>query len=367
MDECLPWLRLHMTPGLGRAAIFRLIGIFGDPATALAEIRQWDNFTGLRRHLAAQVPDASDARLHDAGRRLQECGARPLTFWDTDYPELLRKIPDPPAILYVRGRMEPAGRRLAIVGSRQPTPGGRNWTRRIAAEVADHGITIVSGLARGIDAAAHQGGLTGSGGTIAVLGSGIDRIYPPEHARLADEITERGAILSEYPPGVAPLPGHFPGRNRIISGLCQGVLVVEAKRDSGSLITAEFALEQGREVLAVPGGIDRATSAGTNQLIKEGAHPVTEFSDLLTIPGFGPCVGHASPVGLKPIVSLPDSALEVLKLLDAEPRHIDELAGKSGLTPMALSAILLHLELEGGAESLPGARYVRGSRALFHP
>jgi len=369
MESWLPWVRLHLTPGLGRAAIFRLIDLFGDPETALAQTGRWHTINGLRRDLVCRIPEPADPRLIKACRQIQDRDARILTFWDQDYPPLLKTISDPPSILYVRGILNPSGRRLAIVGSRKPTPVGLQWTRQIAAELATHGITIVSGLARGIDAAAHQGSLDAAGETIAVLGCGIDQIYPPEHGKLMDEITCQGAVLSEYPPGTEPLPGHFPGRNRIISGLCQGVLVVEANSGSGSLITTEFALEQGREVMAVPGGIDRPTSTGTNLLIKQGAHPVTEVSDILAVL-WSDCVGvNAVPVPGAPeaLDPLPEPASKILQLLDGEPKNVDELAMKSGLTPMELSAILLHLELLGRAETVPGARYIRGSKARHHP
>lgn len=367
MESWLPWLRLHLTPGLGRTAIFRLISLFGGPETALTESGQWHTIKGLRRDLVSGIPGPTDPRLLNACSRLQDCDAHILTFWDQGYPPLLKTIPDPPSILYVRGTLNPSGRRLAIVGSRQPTLVGRQWTRQIAAELAMHGITTVSGLARGIDAAAHLGTLHAAGETIAVLGCGIDYIYPPEHGELIDEITGQGAVVSEYPPGTEPLPGHFPGRNRIISGLCQGVLVVEANSSSGSLITAEFALEQGREVMAVPGGIDRPTSTGTNLLIKQGAHPVTEVTDILSVL-WSECAGvNLVSRGPEPVDPLPEPAAKILQLLDTEPKNIDELAIKSGLTPMELSAILLHLELLGRAETLPGALYIRGNKARQHP
>ena len=366
MHEFLPWLRLHLTPGLGRVAIYRLVSCFGDPQTALAERDTWTTIQGLRTDLATKVPAADDPRLAAACRCLNACGARILTFLDADFPPLLSKIPDPPAILYVLGHLEPAGRRLAVVGSRRPTRAGLRWTEELAAELSRQGVTVVSGLARGIDAAAHRGGLAGPGGTVAVLGCGIDRIYPPEHETLYREIAELGAVISEYPPGTDPLPGHFPGRNRIISGLSHGVLVVEAACGSGSLITADFALEQGREVLAVPGGIDRPTSQGTNRLLKEGAHPVTEASDILGTlwPDVTPPVFRSAEMSEATEV-LPEAARMVLKALGPEPRNIDELAGESGLTPMELSAILLHLELQGRAESLPGARYILSGSAFF--
>ncbi len=366
MDNWQPWLRLHLTQGLGRGALFRLINHFGSPQAALEKRGEWVRLKGLRRDLAGQVPSETDPRLEEGLHCMQQCQAHLVTFWDPDYPPLLKTIPDPPALLYVRGILAAAGRRLAIVGSRRPTRTGLAWTEQLAAELSERGVGTVSGLARGIDGAAHRGSLAGSGETIAVLGCGIDRIYPPEHAELFRAIAEQGAVISEYPPGTDPLPGHFPGRNRIISGLSQGVLVVEADCNSGSLITAEFALDQGREVFAVPGGIDRPTSRGTNQLLKDGAHPVTERDDVLGVlwPGYP----DKNRVDVEPQIdeALPQSAQDVLRQLDTEPRNIDELAGKTGLTPMELSVILLHLELHGKAEALPGACYIRGSSALFH-
>jgi DNA processing protein len=233
----------------------------------------------------------------------------------------------------------------------------------LAHAISSRGLQIVSGLARGIDAVAHRGALAAGGHTLAILGCGIDRVYPRENARLFAQIAEQGTLLSEYPPGSDPLPGHFPGRNRIISGLCRGTLVIEATTDSGSLITAEMALEQGREVFAVPGSIDRPTSAGPNRLIKDGAHPVTEPADILTAlwpernrqpqtNGDDHYSGH-----------LDEPARSVWTALGQLPRHIDELVGELGLTAGELSAILLHLELQGGVEQLPGARFVR----LRHP
>ena len=366
MDDWFAWLRLQLTPGLGRAALFRLIGQFGAPQAALEQSRDWHLLKGLRRGLAAQVPAESDPRLKEGMHCLQNNKARIVTFWEADFPPLLKTIPDPPVLLYVRGTLAKEERRLAIVGSRRPTQTALTWTEQLAAELAVQGISTVSGLARGIDGAAHRGSLVGKGRTIAVLGCGIDRVYPAEHGEMFCAIAEQGAILSEYPPGTDPLPGHFPGRNRIISGLSQGVLVVEADRNSGSLITAEFALEQGREVFAVPGGIDRPTSSGTNQLLKEGAHPATELEDVVGVLWPGSERRSHPPVDSDSLDDLSPPAREVLRHLGTEPRNIDELAGKTGLTPMELSVILLHLELQGKAEALPGASYIRRGSDLFH-
>lgn len=364
MNDTLSWLRLHLTPGLGRSGLFHLIRHFGSPGAALQALPdRWQQRSGVRADLARLVPAADDPRVVSALERFEACAAWLLSFWDPDYPAPLKQIPDPPALLYGRGAI-PAGDMLAIVGSRKPTPVGRQLAESLAEQLAGQGVAVVSGLARGIDTAAHRGVLNAGGVTFGVLGCGIDQVYPPEHEQLYRQLLERGGLLSEYPPGTAPLPGHFPGRNRIISGLAQGTLVIEAAAGSGSLITVEFALEQGREVFAVPGGIDRPVSAGTNQLIKDGAHPVTEAIDILQ--RLWPerlCQPRPRNVQHPP-TDLSEPARNILCLLGLEPLHVDELAGKSGLTPMELSVILLQLELQGGVEQLPGARYIRGRKPL---
>ncbi len=363
MDHQLPWLRLQLTPNLGRVGLMSLIKHFETPEKALdAASRGWPKLPGLRHGLARLVPESNDPIVLKACQCLDKIDGWICTFWDSEYPQRLRQIPDPPALLYGCGTLpeEPA---LAIVGTRQPTDVGRIFTEQLAEQVATAGMVVISGLARGIDAAAHRGVLNAGGKTVAVLGCGIDRVYPPENARLYRQIIEQGALISEYAPGSEPLPGHFPGRNRIISGLSKGTLVVEASRDSGSLITAEFALEQGREVMAVPGGIDRKTSYGPNLLIKQGAHPITEASEVLQILGMGQHGSRRQLLTASADLNLPEPAGSVLSKLDLNPRHSDELAGESGLTPMELSAILLQLELQEYAERLPGGRYIRGRQA----
>jgi len=362
MDNLLPWLRLQFTPGLGRIGLMRLIEHFETPVKALdAASRGWPKLPGLRKELASMVPEESAPRIQNACQTLDKMDGWLRTIWDSDYPQVLRHISDPPALLYGCGTL-PEGPALAIVGTRYPTNFGRIFTEQVAEELAATGIVIISGLARGIDAAAHRGTLRGSGKTLAVLGCGIDQIYPKDNTHLYQQIIEHGTIISEYPPGSEPLPGHFPGRNRIISGLSKGTLVIEASRDSGSLITAEFALEQGREVLAVPGGVDHKTSYGPNLLIKQGAHPITEATEILEILGINKGAKRASSITDPVAQHLPGPAGSVLSLLDLTPRHSDELAGESRLTPMELSAILLQLELQEYAEKLPGGRYIRGRR-----
>ena len=363
MQDLSPWLRLQLTPGLGRVGLMRLIEHFKTPEKAIDSAGPGWQLAGVRNGLTQGIPAATDRKIQIACERLDELNGRLLTVWDADYPQRLRQIDDPPALLYCCGELptEPA---VAIVGTRHPTDFGRMFTKKLAGEMAAAGIVIVSGMARGIDSAAHRGALEEGGKTVAVLGCGIDRVYPPENAGLYRQIIDNGALLSEYPPGSEPLPGHFPGRNRIISALSLGTLVVEACRNSGSLITAEFALEQGREVMAVPGSVDRKTSYGPNRLIKQGAHPVTEAAEILEVLGLSAIHSRRHTDLASGGVDLPEPARRVLAALDLTPRHSDELAMESGLTPMELSVILLHLELQGYAEKLPGGRYVRISRAL---
>jgi DNA processing protein len=356
----LLWLRLHLTRGLGRAGIFRLMKTFGSPEAALRVGPQtWWEKAGVRRVAADAVPPEQDARLRQAWKKLTNMGVRIVSFWDEEhYPPALRSIFDPPALLYVRGTLPP-GEALAVVGSRQASPNGLQLTQDICREIAARGIVIVSGLARGIDSAAHEGALQADGHTVAVLGCGIDRIYPPENSRLFLRILDKGAILSEYPPGTPPMAGHFPGRNRIISGLCRGVLVVEAAARSGSLITADFALDQGREVFAIPGPVRDAGSQGVNRLLKDGACLVTESADILQalwphLPS--PCERQQEDALAG---TLSPDALQVYRQVGNEPLHVDDLVRKCALTPMEVSAILLHLELANGVEQLPGMRYVR--------
>lgn len=362
MEHLLPWLRLQLTPGLGRVGLMRLIERYQTPEQAIENAGNW-HLAGLRNGLAQAIPASSDRKVQQACERLDGMQGRLLTIWDADYPRQLMQISDPPALLYCCGEL-PAGPALAVVGTRHPTDFGRIFTRQLAGDVAAAGIVIVSGMARGIDAAAHHGAIDRAGKTVAVLGCGIDRIYPPENAGLYRQIIDHGALLSEYPPGSEPLPGHFPGRNRIISGLSVGTLVVEACRDSGSLITAEFALEQGREVMAVPGGVDRPTGYGPNLLIKQGAHPVTEAEEVIQVLGLPGCHKHDKAPRERDPVDLPEPAARVLRRLTLTPRHSDELCLESGLTARELSVILLHLELHGYAEKLPGGRYVRRCQAL---
>ena len=353
-------LRLNMNPGIGRAALFKLYRHFGCFSAAInASQRSWRQ-AGVNPDLLTSVPKPESAAFHTVLKKVETLNIHLISYWDEDYPPLLRTIYDPPALLYIRGSM-PDQDSLAIVGSRKATPTGLDFSRTLARQLGEQHVCIVSGMARGVDSAAHQGALDGHGTTIAVLGCGVDHVYPRENARLYQQIIERGAVISEHPPGTRPAAGHFPGRNRIISGLSRGVLIVEAAAGSGSLITADFALDQGRELFASPGAISHPNSHGPHQLLKDGAQIVTDVNDILQTL-WPKRIGYGSPkYAPKPITNLDPTALSVYQILGENPLHHDEIARKCALTPMDLSAILLDLELRGGVKQLPGGHYTRGS------
>jgi len=354
------WLRLHLTSGLGRVGIIKLISTFGSAAVALEKTRQqWKTQAGLTSLRIGTPPAATDPLFTKSWQQLQNCKARIISLWDDEYPLLLRTIHDPPALLYVSGNL-PEHRCLAIVGSRLASTDGTRFAHEIARHMAQHTICIVSGLARGIDTAAHRGALAGNGHTVAVLGGGIEKIYPAENHKLFDMIRQHGCIISEYPPGTEPRAGHFPARNRIISGLSEGILVVEAAHDSGSLLTADFALEQGRDVYAAPGSVYNPNCQGNLQLLKQGAILTTAAGDILDNFHISQQASHQQSAAKYDLSLLNKKQKKLFDLLQPTPLHLDQLAQQSGLTPMDVSAIVLHLELEGLASSLPGGRYIRG-------
>ncbi len=347
------WLRIATVPGIGDGAQRRLLEAFGSPEAALAASRtQLADCLGARQ-LEALKAGPDPAGLAQTLTWLDAPGHHLVTWLDADYPAQLRETADPPALLYAKGRRELLAQNcIAIVGSRNATAQGAANAEAFAQVLSDAGITIVSGLALGIDAAAHRGGLKGIGSTIAVVGTGLDRVYPARNKALAHEIAEQGLLLSEFQLGAISAPGHFPRRNRIISGLSHAVLVVEAALNSGSLITAKLALEQGREVMAVPGSIHSPLSKGCHALIKQGAKLVESAQDIaeeLAWPVAPPALRAPAPAELDPL----------LQHLGFDPASLDQLAERSGLTVEALSAKLLTLELEGLVTQLPGGRYQR--------
>jgi DNA processing protein len=307
------------------------------------------------------IPEALAARILERNRgpevekTLQwasRAGHALLTLADTEYPRQLLEISDPPALLYVAGNVKLlSSSALAVVGSRNATPQGMKNAQSFARAFSEAGLTIVSGLALGVDSAAHRGGLEGRGSTIAVLGTGIDIVYPKRNEPLAEEIASRGALVSEFPLGAPPNAANFPRRNRLISGLARGCLVVEAALDSGSLITARLAAEQGREVLAIPGSIHSPLSKGCHALIKQGAKLVESAQDVLEELG-----GARAPDTTPPESG---AGHDLLDKMGFDPCDIDGLIARSGLTAEVVSAILLQLELEGRIASLPGGLYQR--------
>jgi DNA processing protein len=292
-------------------------------------------------------------------KAIGKAGIAVMTLKDSGYPKSLAAIANPPSILYIQGELLPEDHQsVAIVGSRKASSYGIRTAESMAQELSVHGFTIVSGLARGVDSAAHSGALAVGGRTLAVLGCGLDIQYPPENAKLYQEIIRQGAVISEFSLGTLPLPPHFPHRNRIISGLSMGTLVVEATERSGSLITAQCALEQGREVFAIPGNVGVVNSQGTNRLIKAGAKLVAGIQDILE--ELQPQLGtqrhlrtRPAPVRLEPIEEV------LYGMLSDEPRHIDELIIQSRLPSAQVSGVLLQLELKGSVKHLSGQLYVR--------
>jgi len=347
-EETIHWLALNRAPGIGPRRFFRLLEAFGTAVKAWAAPAGL--LTGVLGRAAARefVNYRQKARVEEEWETAKKKNIKYLLYKEKNYPELLKKIPDPPPVLYYAGEFRPEDRcAVAVVGSRAATPGGLELARELAAGLAAQGITVVSGLARGIDTAAHRGALTTGGGrTIAVLGSGLDRLYPRENQELAGEIKRRGVVCSEFPLGTSPLPVNFPVRNRIISGLSLGVTVVEASADSGSLITAGLALEQGREVFAFPGPVDRKVNKGTNRLIKQGAALVEGVEDILYALNFPFQVSKETAAAVE-VEDLSPPEKKVWELLAGEASHIDLLVRESGLPASEVAAALALLELKG--------------------
>ena len=368
-DDFTAWFRLLETPGLGRGAARTLLAACGSPQAVFetpADTLRHLVGAGLTQALA-KPSDTFDSRLHAALAWLHGGQQRQvLTLGDDAYPPRLLATADPPLLLYVQGRMDLlSARGLAIVGSRQATPQGLDNARAFAAELASQGWVVVSGLAQGIDGAAHEGALSAAGGagTVAVVGTGLDTVFPGAHRRLAQRIADNGALVSEYAPGTPALPPNFPARNRIIAGLSDGTLVVEAALKSGSLITARLALEAGREVFAMPGSIHAPQARGCHALIKQGAKLVESAADVLdelrhpALPGFNRQAPSSSTAGAPAQQAKPEDAL--LQALGFDPATLDALQARTGLPTPALNARLLELELDGCVARLPGGLFQR--------
>jgi len=351
------YVGFNLVRGIGPARLRMLIDAFGDverawhaPAEALYRV-------GLdRRSLENLLETRARVDLDREVRRVAAVGAHILTWEDEGYPKLLAEIPDPPPVLYVRGELKPEDAwAVAVVGTRRASTYGREVTRRLVTILAQSGVTIVSGLARGVDAVAHQTALEAGGRTIAVLGCGIDLVYPPEHRELARRIAAQGALVSEYPLGTQPEPGNFPPRNRIISGLSLGVVITEAGRDSGALITADYAAEQGRDVFAVPGSILSAGCAGTNRLIQDGAKPVLDAADILQELNL---TMVAEQKEARQVLPTTETEALILAHLSAEPVHVDDLTRAVGLPVAQVTSTLALMELKGMVRQVGGMKYV---------
>ena len=360
----LAWLALARLPEIGGGRCRQLIARFGSVRAALeAPASAWEEVVGAGVARRSRALPVDWQWAENQRRELQRLGGKLLTLEDPDYPELLHQIASPPALLFVLGAPDFTLPYLALVGTRQASEYGCAMARRLACELARQGLGVVSGMASGIDTAAHLGALEGGGQTLAVMGCGPDVIYPRANAQLHARIQQQGAVLAEYPLGFPPDTGTFPRRNRLISGLSLGTVVVEAPAQSGALITAAYALDQNREVYAVPGEVLRGKSAGCHRLIKEGAKLVEGVGDILEELGqWGQhraqlTLDFSAPLPTAPALSAQER--QVLELLGEEPIHIDPLGVQAGLPAPELLRILLDLELGGWVEQLPGKRFVR--------
>jgi DNA processing protein len=337
-----------------------LLDRFGDPKRVFeASRRELARVDGIGEQLAEVIKETDvRGKVHRELKFIEKVKASIVTIRDQSYPNNLRQIYDSPPLLYVRGSLQPKDDlAISMVGSRLASNYGRMITEKIAGDLASQGVTMVSGMARGIDSAAHRGALSVGGRTIAVLGCGVDIVYPPENRHLFEEIVAHGAVISEFPMSTPPEGMNFPRRNRIISGLSLGVVIVQASARSGSLITARLALEQNRDVFAVPGNIGMVGSQGTNRLIKQGAKLIESAEDILeeVLPRFR----HQGLESEDRDLSLEEEEERVFCLLEDEPIHIDSIIAQTGMSASCVSTILLQLELKGLVQQLSGKRFVK--------
>jgi DNA processing protein len=351
------WVGFDRVPYVGPTRIARLIAHFGDLERAWSAPAQQLRAVLDERCVESLLATRAALSLDDELARIERLGISVITRDDPDYPYRLAQIPAPPPVLYLKGELLPEDEvAVAVVGTRRLTSYGREVAARLAGELAEAGVTIVSGLARGIDAVAHQGALRAGGRTIAVLGSGPNVVYPPEHRHLAGQIVEHGVLLADYPPDTKPDAPNFPARNRIISGLSLGVVVVEAPERSGALITCDFAADQGREVFVVPGNVLSAASAGCNRLLRDGARPITCADDVLEDLNLG---RRKEQVAAQQALPIAEEERKLLALLGADPQHVDEVAAAAALPIAQASALLLTMELKGLVRNAGAQHYAR--------
>jgi DNA processing protein len=355
------WIAFGQVPGIGPARLTGLLDYFGSLERAWSATKPELMASGLpRREIHALETVRGQIDPEQELERLGEHGYTAVTWRDAKYPDRLREIHSPPPVLYQWGRLLPRDHwAVAIVGTRTLTHYGRAVAEQLSGDLASSGVTIVSGLARGIDGVAHRAAVESGGRSVAVLGSGLDRIYPPDHRELARSISNQGAVLSEYPLGTAPEARNFPPRNRIISALSRAVVIVEAGRRSGALITADFAAEQGREVFAVPGDIGSPASAGCNELIRDGARPLLSPNDVFETLDLEASLSRRATQQLLPANETERRLMENLSL---KPMHIDELQERLDFPVSEISASLALLELKGSVRHVGGMHYV-----LAHP
>jgi DNA processing protein len=345
---------LNLFLDIGSVRLKALLEAFGSPERVFRASRsELERVFGIGAGIAGKILSLKPETVKKELAQAQKLGLKIITCEDASYPQNLKTIPGYPIVLYIKGELKPEDKdAIAVVGSRRASVYGLNNAGKFSGELALKGFTVVSGLARGIDTAAHRGALKSGGRTLAVIGSGFNEIYPPENLKLAEEIARNGAVISEFPLRTPPLKENFPRRNRVISGLSLGTLVVEAARNSGALITADFALEQGREVFALPGAVDAVNSFGTNELIKQGAKLVSSVEEIIEEFALTAAQTPQLP-GRQPAVR------EILERLSGEPVHIDELAKESQIDIPKLSAMLLGLRLKNLIRELPGRQFIR--------
>src|SRR5436190_6992770 len=357
MDDKRYWIGFNLIKGIGAVRMQGLVAYFGELESAWNSSPAELAAAGLGLKVIERVIQARDnVDLEKVWEKIEKQGIKILTWQDEAYPQRLKEIDQPPPVLYIRGEYLPDDLfAVAIVGTRRVTPYGRQITEELSSYLASNGITVISGLARGVDAIAHQTALKAGGRTIGVLGSGVDKIYPPEHRQLAEKMMEHGAIVSDYAPGTPPDALNFPPRNRIISGLSLAVVVVEAGETSGALITAEFAAEQGREIFAVPGSILAPQSKGTNKLIQNGALPLLSVNDLMQALDLTRMGEHKAA---RKIIPSDETEARLMNVLGAEPLHVDEIRNQTELPIEKVSATLALMELKGMVRQVGGMNYV---------
>jgi DNA processing protein len=360
--ERLHWVALSLAAGIGPVRFQRLLQICGNAEAAWNASELELAAAGLERRTADSLLELRRTSTPERlAARLSALGIATLALIDADYPTNLRQIADPPPVLFVRGSITDRDElAVAVVGTRRATAYGRAVAERLATELAYQGVTVVSGLAKGIDTCAHRAAVEAGGRTLAVCGNGLDQVYPPENSALAQRILDRqaGALVSEFAPGVPPDAVNFPRRNRVIAGLARATVIVEAGERSGALITADFALEQGRDVLAVPGSIMSPMSVGPNELLKQGAIPVTSAGDIVNHLNPDPFVTNPAPMA-RAVLELGPQESSVWEALDGDPRHVDEVARSLGRAAGDISATLAILELKGMARQVGAMLYTR--------